>query len=145
MDGKKALATIERAEKAGIRIVIDADEWYSNPGNPAKVRKDFPLDLAVSPYRCELVAEARRLAEAVASRPAQPPEGQVYRHSAATYEAAVQRAARHIESVMKESQNGKQDNDPAPRAEQRDVPGKGVHDSGGGQRGSAPPEDGAGG
>ena len=110
MNRKTALQTLARAEKAGLRVPVDADQWPPERG-------EFPLDLAVSPDRCELVAEARRLADAAASRPAVPPEGQVYRHSAADFDAALCRACRHLAKLMKGKSDDESGEDSASRAE----------------------------
>ena len=88
MNLKNATATLERAEKAGLRIVVDPETWA---GDLAK----FPLDEEFSPVRCDIVKEARRLADSL-DRPKTPPEGCVYRHATADIEAAFVRAAKHI-------------------------------------------------
>ena len=93
MNVKKALETIGAAEKAGLRIVVNGMQW----DGPVAT---FPLDPNVSPLVCELVAEARHIAGRL-ERPDTPPEGSVYRHPKATLEAALIRAAEHIEAKMK--------------------------------------------
>ena len=119
MNRKTALQTLARAEKAGLKIVVDADEWTRDYPYHSTTSREFPLDLSISPNRCELVAEARRLADAVASRPAKPPEGQVYRHSAKDLDAALARAARRIAKELKENpEDEKPDDDPASGGEQ---------------------------
>ena len=115
MNLKNATATLERAEKAGLRIVVDPDNWA---GDIAK----FPLDEDMSPVRCDIVAEARRLADAL-DRPKTPPEGCVYRHGKAAIEAAFVRAAKHIATHFKDQAND-ESNDSSERGdEQADVGG----------------------
>ena len=105
MSAKNDLKTLEAAEKAGLRIVIDATEWFVDASDLSKAEREYPLDPEISPARCDLVAEARRLADIVADRPAEPPEGQVYRHSAKRLSDALARAVRHIEKQMKGTAN----------------------------------------
>ena len=93
MNVKKALDILDAAEKAGVRIVVSGTQWDGPVDG-------FPLDPDVSPTTCELVAEARHIAGKL-DRPATPPEGSVYRHPKAKLEAALTRAAAHIERQMK--------------------------------------------
>ena len=88
----KCIEVLERAEKAGVKIVVDAKSWEG----PAL---GFPLFADISPARCELVAEARRLANAL-DRPPEPPEGCVYRHTKEALSAALTRATGYIETHM---------------------------------------------
>ena len=97
------IKTLEKAEKAGVRIPIDSTEWFETARNLARAERDFPLNLEISPGRCELVAEARRIADVVATRPAVAPEGVVYRHTAKELTAALERAVRHIRKFNKEN------------------------------------------
>ena len=106
MNIKSSVEVLERAEKAGLRIVVDGEQW----DGPAA---DFPLDSAISPVRCDLVEEARRIANLL-QRPASPPEGSVYRHPKEALEAALKRAVAYIRK-----QGGESD------AETPDSPGEG--------------------
>ena len=87
MNHETNMAAIEAAEKAGLLIPV--------------TEEDYPLDPEISPARCEVVAEARRLAEIIATRPPVPPDGVVYRHSAKELTAALTRALRVIKKEMK--------------------------------------------
>ena len=114
MNIKKSIEAIGLAEKAGVRIVVDAVSW----DGPAMA---YPLLDGMSPPRCELVAEARRLADLL-NRPATPPEGCVYRHSKADIEAAVIKAASYINRQMKEQDNAESNPPVAEGDEQPDAP-----------------------
>lgn len=83
---------LERAEAAGIKIVIDASTWTD---------RIFPLVPAVSPERCELVAEARRIADMLDTRVDPPPDGVVYGVDTDTLITALALATAYIDSVMK--------------------------------------------
>ena len=115
MNIKKCIEVIARAEKSGLKIVVDAASW----DGPAL---GFPLFTDMSPPRCELVAEARRLADSL-DRPATPPEGCVYRHEKSAIEAAVKKAAAHIETAMKEQGNAESSSTVAKGDEQPDASG----------------------
>ena len=136
---------LERAEAAGIKIVVDAATWTD---------RTYPLVPGVSPDRCELVAEARRLIDMFDTRVDPPPEGVAYAVDDKTLTAAIGLACAYIESVMKGNGNAKSTDNP-PTASKSDVadgddepdtidePGgdaggkKGDHGSGGkGRRGS---------
>ena len=111
MNAKSALEILARAEKAGLRVIVDPDA-------DAAAGRESPIDPAISPIRCDLVAEARRIAQIVADRPATPPPGCVYRHDAEALQAALSRAARRLDSILKENGNGKQTRHPAPDDQQ---------------------------
>lgn len=83
---------LKRAEAAGIKIAIVADEWTD---------RIFPLVPSVSPDRCELVAEARRIADMLDTRVDPPPDGVVYGIDTKTLETALALATAYIERVMK--------------------------------------------
>ena len=110
MNIKRSIEVIAAAEKAGVRIVIDSTQW----DGPASA---YPLDPAMSPSRCDLVAEARRLADSL-DRPATPPDGSVYGHSIVAIGAAVAKAAKHIEQSMKGQSDDERSEDVAEGDEQ---------------------------
>ena len=111
---KSAIKVIEAAESAGFRLAVDPADWTG----PASA---FPLDEEISPVRCELVAEARRLAESL-DRPESPPDGCVYRHGIDEIAAAVVKAASHIKRAMKGKSNDQRTEDRAQRDEPTDGP-----------------------
>ena len=95
MEAKKAIAKLDRAEKAGVRIVVDATEWFTTRADLGKAEREFPLDLDVSPGKCELVAEGRRIADMLVTR-RQPTEA-VFRHSEKKLADALGRIVAYVE------------------------------------------------
>ena len=96
---------LERAEAAGIKIVIDASTWTD---------RIFPLVPAVSPERCELVAEARRIADMLDTRVDPPPDGVVYGVDTDTLINAFALATAYIDGALKKGiDNGKSNKDAA--------------------------------
>lgn len=110
MNIKNCIEVVERAEKAGLEIVVDGVQW----DGPTAA---FPLDPDISPARCELVAEARRIADML-DRPKNPPDGSAWRFPKETLEAALKRAAGFIEKHTKENGNVQRTKNPAKRDEQ---------------------------
>ena len=106
------------AEKAGFKIVIDGTQWTGG-GFPGI----FPLNPAVSPSRCELVAEARRIADMIDTRVDPPPEGVVYAHDMDTLTAAFAVATAYIESAMKGNGNAKSTDGKPPADQPHDADG----------------------
>ena len=92
MSKKPNLSILERAEKAGVVLVVDGPAW--------SLSEPFPLDPAISPARCDVVAEARRVANLIATRAADQPEGQVYLNSTAALEMALKTMLAYIERHM---------------------------------------------
>ena len=126
MSTKKCLDVLDRAEKAGVKIVVDADLWDGD---------GFPLDGDISPPRCELVAEARRIANTL-DRPDAPPEGCVYRHTKETLCAALARATDYIATHMEDKTDAKSSK-PAAKASESDAGGSSVQPDGDTDDGSA--------
>ena len=136
MNIKNSIGVIERAEKAGVEIVVDGTQWEGPVSS-------FPLDPLISPVRCELVAEARRLVDLL-GRPKRPPEGSEYRHAAADIEAAVKRAAAYIKengNVQRSETVAESDEQPADagdiRASGRPVESAGADAGGAGKTGKS--------
>ena len=123
MNTKKALEILDAAERAGVRIVVDGGQWDGPVAS-------FPLDPDISPVVCELVAEARHIADRL-DRPKNPPEGSVYRHPREALEAALSRAAEHIQKQMKGKTDDQRDTTAREGGEQ---PAAGVAPKGGSVR-----------
>ena len=94
MNLKKSLETLKRAESLGLRAVVDSTQWEGTAAT-------FPLNPEISPLRCDVVVEARRLADLLADRPEPPAEGCVYLHSREDLEAALGAAATYLNAAMK--------------------------------------------
>ena len=105
MGFERNMAVIEAAEKAGIRIVIDTGQWFSDAKNLAKAEKEYPLNGEISPSRCDLVLEARRIADILSTRPDVAPEGVAYQHSAKALNEALTRMCKHIKKEMKDAEH----------------------------------------
>ena len=100
------LDVLKRAEKAGVRLVVDGPAW--------SLSEPFPLDPAISPARCDVVVEARRVANLIATRAADQPEGQVYGNSTAALEMALKTMLDYIAKHMpKGKHDAKQTSDAA--------------------------------
>lgn len=139
MNLKAKLAALDRFERDGVTLVIDGPAWVAD--GPRDI---FPLDPAISPARCELVAEGRRVANMIESRKADQPEDVVYGNSTAALEAALGAIVAYIENRRKGKSNAEQANDDPGRNEPDDTdrdddadpdPGGAVHGDGGGEGG----------
>ena len=97
MSGDRNRKTIERAEDAGLVLVIDLPKWFEDQDDWAKAYAERPLDGVVSPSRCDVVKEARRLQDILDDRPAVAPDGLVYRHSTQEVQAALDIACAYVE------------------------------------------------
>ena len=93
MSKKINLDILERAESKGLRLIVDGPAWTHRDGN-------FPLDPGISPGRCNVVAEARRVASMIATRSAEQPEDVVYANSTACLEVALKAMLAYIEKHM---------------------------------------------
>ena len=129
MNIKNSIEIIERAEKAGVSLIVDINQWD-------RPMSEWPLDMNVSRFsRCDVVAEARHIATRL-ERPATPPEGSVYRHSKDVLEAALKRAADYISKCMKENGNVQRSKSVADAGEQparqgKSGPSRDLRDDGG--------------
>ena len=130
---KYTLDALHRAEEAGLRIVVDASQWHSTD------RRICPILPGVSPARCDIVSEARRLTDILENRPETPPEGVVYDPSTDRLASALALACAYIEEHMKEQADAKPSKDRAKRAQPHadarhddaDTGGKPAGDAGG--------------
>ena len=114
MNLKSKLAALDRYEREGVTVVIDGPAWVADGPRDA-----FPLDPSISPARCELVAEGRRVARMIETRQAEQPEDVVYRNSTAALEAALTAILAYIETHKpKGKSNAKPADDPAEGHEQ---------------------------
>lgn len=121
---KLTLDPLHKAEKAGLRIVIDASEWHS------KGRRICPILPGVSPTRCDLVTEVRRLTDILEKRPAAPPEGVVYGTATDRLEAAIALGNAYIGQHMKGLDDAKSNANSAKATEQADADGDDDADTG---------------
>ena len=124
----KALKTLEQAEREGLHLPIDATQWYRENGDSKK--RVFPLNPQVSAARCDIVAEARRIADILESRPATPPEGVIYEHSRETLEASLALATAYISQHLKGHGNAQSDDTGSEHHEQVSVHGDDEPDAG---------------
>ena len=97
MNLKPKLAALDRYEREGVKIVIDGPAWVADGSG-----RDFPLDPRVSPARCELVAEGRRIANMIESRNVEQPGEVVYSLSTAALAAALTVILAYIEKKQTE-------------------------------------------
>ena len=121
---KLTLDALQRAEKRGTRIVIDASEWHG------KDRRICPILPDVSPTRCDLVTETRRLVNILENRPKAPPEGVVYGLATDRLETAVTLALAYIGQHMKGLDDAKSNANSAKATEQADADGDDDADTG---------------
>lgn len=112
---KLTLDALHRAEKAGVRVVVDASQWHG------KDRRICPILTDVSPTRCDLVTEARRLTDILEKRPKAPPEGVVYGIATDRLEVAIAMACAYIDRHMREQTDAKSAKDSAASAQQSAV------------------------
>ena len=93
MSKKINLDILKRAEREGVRLVVDGPAWTHRDGT-------LPIDTAISPARCDVVAEARRVANMIATRTAEQPEDVVYANSTVALEVALKAMLAYIEKHM---------------------------------------------